>query len=201
MLLKLNIKQSNLSKLCSLSLHLTKLICQKLNYCFFTPKCCNHQVRMKAISCRFKSCQAHQTVIIRTFFLLETGSDLPLFLLIRISTVKNYRLEYLERIYSDTLSISGNKVDLFIDNKSKSLRILSFYVGVVLFGRTFCKEFNTNLLHNILDVRRVLKIMKRDTIYHISVLLYYLFCFFGTDLRLNNPLSPITRFSIPFFVH
>ena len=77
----------------------------------------------------------------------------------------------------------------------------AFYVGVVLFGRTFCKEFNTNLLHNILGVRRVLKIMKRDTIYHIGVLLYDLFCFFGTDFRLNNPLSPITRFSIPFFVH
>jgi hypothetical protein len=31
-----------------------------------------------------------------------------------------------------------------------------FYVGVVLFGRAFCKKLNTDLLHNILGVRRIL---------------------------------------------
>ena len=77
----------------------------------------------------------------------------------------------------------------------------AFYIVIVLVGGAFGEKLNANFLHYILGVCRVFEIMKRDTIYHIGVLLYYLFCFFGTDLRLNNPLSPITRFSIPFFVH
>ena len=32
----------------------------------------------------------------------------------------------------------------------------AFYVGVVPFGRAFCKKLNTDLLHYILGVRRIL---------------------------------------------
>ena len=41
-----------------------------------SPTWCDHQVHVKAISCRFKSCYLHQAKIIRTYLLLETGSDL-----------------------------------------------------------------------------------------------------------------------------
>ena len=46
------------------------------------------QVHVKAISCRFKSCYLHQATIIRTFSLLETGSDLSFSTLIRTLTVR-----------------------------------------------------------------------------------------------------------------
>ena len=53
-----------------------------------SPTWCDHQVHVKAISCRFKSCYLHQSKIIRTFSRLETGSDLSFSMLIRISTVR-----------------------------------------------------------------------------------------------------------------
>jgi hypothetical protein len=77
----------------------------------------------------------------------------------------------------------------------------AFYIVIVPVGGAFGEKLNANFLHYILGVCRVFEIMKRDTIYHIGVLFDDLFYFFGTDFRFNTPLSPITRFSIPFFVH
>ena len=53
-----------------------------------SPTWCDHQVHVKAISCRFKSCYLHQAKIIRTFSQLETGSDLSFSTLIRILIVR-----------------------------------------------------------------------------------------------------------------
>ena len=53
-----------------------------------SPTWCDHQVHVKAISCRFKSCYLHQAKIIRTFSQSGTGSDLSFSMLIRISTAR-----------------------------------------------------------------------------------------------------------------
>ncbi len=67
------------------------LYCQKLHgngENRVSPNVCDHQVHVKAISCRFKSCYLHQAKIIRTFSQSGTGSDLSFSMLIRISTAR-----------------------------------------------------------------------------------------------------------------
>ena len=96
-----------------------------------SPKGCHHQVHVKAISCRFKSCYLHQAKIIRTFSLLETGSDLSFSMLIRISTAR--------------------LIDTFVKCKAGSLPLPAFFFTLYL--HSFLSV--VTILHTLADLLRI----------------------------------------------
>ena len=96
-----------------------------------SPTWCDHQVHVKAISCRFKSCYLHQAKIIRTFSQLETGSDLSFSMLIRISTAR--------------------LIDTFVKCKAGSLPLPAFFFTLYL--HSFLSA--VTILHTLADLLRI----------------------------------------------
>ena len=75
-----------------------------------------------------------------------------------------------------------------------------FYGLIVQIVRALCNQRQTDFLQDVLRVRRIPKVMKSDSIYHIRVFADQMFCFFGTDCDVEHLPSLVIRISIPFFV-